>query len=120
MGNFPNRRPIPLDRGAKSATRRLGDPGASPSPKPAVALARAGKPQGNHVMRITPTRNLVAGSLAAVLIAGLAGCGGGDTKDNAAQGTTSGSPSTDPSASAAPSDSATTSGALTPASTGNP
>jgi hypothetical protein len=71
-------------------------------------------------MRITPTRNLVAGSLAAVLIAGLAGCGGGASKDNAAQGTTSGSTATDASSSAAPTDSSTTSGALTPASTGNP
>jgi hypothetical protein len=67
-------------------------------------------------MRILPTRSLVAGSLAAVLIAGLAGCGGGDSKDNAAQDTSS----TGTSASAAPSDSPSTAGALTPASTGNP
>jgi hypothetical protein len=66
-------------------------------------------------MRIMPTRTLVAGSLAAVLIAGLAGCGGGDSKDNAAQDTSSNS-----TASTAPSDSASTSGALTPVSTGNP
>jgi hypothetical protein len=83
---------------------------------PATAMAHAGKHlQGKHLMRIMPTRTLVAGSLAAVLIAGLAGCGGSNSKDDAAQDTSSNS-----TASAAPSDSASTAGALTPVSTGNP
>jgi hypothetical protein len=71
-------------------------------------------------MRILPTRSIVATSAAALLIAGLAGCGA-DGKAAAAGDTTSsstgaGAPA-DTSATAAPSDSAA---ALGPISTGNP
>jgi hypothetical protein len=70
-------------------------------------------------MRIRPTRSLVAGSLAAVLITGLAGCGG-DRPDTAGQDTAAGrSAGVDASASAAPSDPAAPA-AIVPAATGNP
>jgi hypothetical protein len=81
---------------------------------PATAMAHAGNTfRGTHLMRIMPTRTLVAGSLAAVLIAGLAGCGGGDSKDNAAQDTSSSGTTSAP-----PTDSS--SAAIVPVSTGNP
>jgi hypothetical protein len=74
-------------------------------------------------MRILPTRSLVATSVAAVLIAGLAGCGS-DSKANAAQDTSSsstgaGAPA-DAASSTAPSDAASSGAALIPVSTGNP
>jgi len=69
-------------------------------------------------MRISPTRSFVATSVAAVLIAGLTGCGGGDSKDAANQAPAPASTSAGaPADTAAPGDSAA---ALTPASTGNP